>query len=195
MKNEHPECYLDLLRFVPNIDGGRDLLKRMGEEYLSDRNNLSEIDQLIDELRDVIKSPTGGKIHPKDIQKICTGLQDKLSEIYPHTEANSVIDERSLDSRLTEIKHSIIELLGSVDTSTFEVPRPATGSRDPEILPNAQQNCTVIERSGSREQVAGSREMPLVTPEEKCVAMKSKLILLKPPKPEQDEKYNQTPST
>jgi len=50
------------------------------------------------------------------------------------------------------------ELLGSVDNSYSESLRPATCSRDPEILLNAQRYCTEIDRSGSREQVAGRRD-------------------------------------
>jgi len=48
--------------------------------------------------------------------------------------------------------------LGSVDNSYSEGLRPATRSRDPEILLNAQRYRTEIDRSGSREQVAGRRD-------------------------------------
>ena len=49
--------------------------------------------------------------------------------------------------------------LGAVDNSSSEALRPATCSRDPEILLNAQHYCTEIDRSGSREQVAGRRHL------------------------------------
>ena len=47
--------------------------------------------------------------------------------------------------------------LGAVDNSSSEALRPATCSRDPEILLNAQHYCTEIDRSGSRGQAAGRR--------------------------------------
>ena len=49
--------------------------------------------------------------------------------------------------------------LGFVDNSSYAVLRPATCSRDPEILPNAQSSCTKMSRSTPREQVAGRRFM------------------------------------
>ena len=45
--------------------------------------------------------------------------------------------------------------LGAIDHSSFEALRPATGSRDPEILLNAQHDCTETDRPGSRKPVAG----------------------------------------
>jgi len=47
------------------------------------------------------------------------------------------------------------EAPGSVDNSFSEALRPATCSRDPENLLNAQHYCTEIDRSGSRELAAG----------------------------------------
>ena len=49
--------------------------------------------------------------------------------------------------------------LGRVDNSSSEGLRPATCSRDPEILLNTQHDCTETDRSGSREQVAGRRDL------------------------------------
>ena len=49
--------------------------------------------------------------------------------------------------------------LGCVDNSSSEGLRPATCSRDPEILLNTQHDCTETDRSGSREQVAGRRDL------------------------------------
>jgi hypothetical protein len=49
--------------------------------------------------------------------------------------------------------------LGVVDNSSFEALRPAACPRDPEILLKAQDNCTEIDRSGSRGQAAGRRDL------------------------------------
>jgi len=54
--------------------------------------------------------------------------------------------------------------LGSVDNSFSEALRPATCSRDQENLLNAQHYCTEIDRSGSREQVAGRRHLKCQQP-------------------------------
>ena len=51
------------------------------------------------------------------------------------------------------------DLIGCVDNSSSEGLRPATCSRDPEILLNTQHDCTETDRSGSREQVAGRRDL------------------------------------
>jgi len=50
-------------------------------------------------------------------------------------------------------------VLGAVDNSYLEGRRPATCSRDPEISLNAQAYCTELDRNGSREQVAGRRNL------------------------------------
>ena len=50
-------------------------------------------------------------------------------------------------------------MLGRVDNSSSEDLRPATRSRDPEILLHAQAYCTELDRTGSREQVAGRRDL------------------------------------
>ncbi len=49
--------------------------------------------------------------------------------------------------------------LGPVDNSSFENRRPATYSRDPEILLHAKANCTALIHDGSRGQAAGRRDM------------------------------------
>ena len=51
------------------------------------------------------------------------------------------------------------KMLGRVDNSSSEGLRPATRSRDPEILLHAQAYCTELDRTGSREQVAGRRDL------------------------------------
>ncbi len=51
------------------------------------------------------------------------------------------------------------EDIGSVDNSSYEAPRPAACPRDPEILLNAQQDRTEIDRSESCEQPAGRRDL------------------------------------
>ena len=50
-------------------------------------------------------------------------------------------------------------IVGRVDNSSSEGLRPATRSRDPEILLHAQAYCTELDRTGSREQVAGRRDL------------------------------------
>ena len=52
-----------------------------------------------------------------------------------------------------------MDLLGRVDNSLFERLRPAACPRDPEILLHAQAYCTELDRTGSREQVAGRRDL------------------------------------
>ena len=59
---------------------------------------------------------------------------------------------------LLQYRKNFAEIVGSVDNSSSEGLRPATCSRDPEILLNAQHDCTEIDRAGSREQVAGRRD-------------------------------------
>ena len=49
--------------------------------------------------------------------------------------------------------------IGRVDNSLFERLRPAACPRDPEILLHAQAYCTELDRTGSREQVAGRRDL------------------------------------
>ncbi len=49
--------------------------------------------------------------------------------------------------------------VGPVDNSSFENRRPATCSRDPEILFHAKANCTAIVYDGSCGQAAGRRDM------------------------------------
>ena len=56
------------------------------------------------------------------------------------------------------LSHPTVDL-GCVDNSSSEGLRPATCSRDPEILLNTQHDCTETDRSGSREQVAGRRDL------------------------------------
>ena len=55
--------------------------------------------------------------------------------------------------------HYFYMTLGRVDNSSSEGLRPATRSRDPEILLHAQAYCTELDRTGSREQVAGRRDL------------------------------------
>ncbi len=52
-----------------------------------------------------------------------------------------------------------MNILGRVDNSLFERLRPAACPRDPEILLHAQAYCTELDRTGSREQVAGRRDL------------------------------------
>ena len=70
-------------------------------------------------------------------------------------------------------------MLGSVDNSSFEALRPAASPRDPEILLNAQHSCTEIDRAGSREQVAGRRDLncqqPLVMSKQFLMKFKTSL--------------------
>lgn len=61
--------------------------------------------------------------------------------------------------------------LGAVDISTFEARRPAACPRDPEGLHKAKACCTGIDRTGSREQVAGCRNL-------KCQQPLQKILLL-----------------
>ncbi len=49
--------------------------------------------------------------------------------------------------------------LGRIDNSSFENRRPATCSRNPEILPHAKANCTAIVHDGSCGHAAGRRDM------------------------------------
>jgi FMN phosphatase YigB (HAD superfamily) len=55
--------------------------------------------------------------------------------------------------------HSLFEYVGSVDNSSSEALRPAACPRDPEILLNAQTSCAEIDRTGSRGQAAGRRDL------------------------------------
>jgi len=64
-----------------------------------------------------------------------------------------------LDKTIKDAISNIESHLRTVYSSSPESLRPATCSRDPEILINTQDYCTEIERNGSREQVAGRREL------------------------------------
>jgi len=57
------------------------------------------------------------------------------------------------------INYYLLKKIGPVDNSYIEDRRPATCSRDPEILLNAQHYCTEMDRSGSREQAEGRRDL------------------------------------
>ena len=60
---------------------------------------------------------------------------------------------------LTQTIQVTEKILGRVDNSFFERLRPAACPRDPEILLHAQAYCTELDRTGSREQVAGRRDL------------------------------------
>ena len=67
----------------------------------------------------------------------------------------------SNDAAKLKIRGELIKKnhLGRVDNSLFERLRPAACPRDPEILLHAQAYCTELDRTGSREQVAGRRDL------------------------------------
>ena len=52
-----------------------------------------------------------------------------------------------------------VTVLERVDKSYFKALRPAACPRDPEILLSAQARCALIDRTGSRGQAAGRRDL------------------------------------
>jgi len=84
---------------------------------------------------------------------------DSLSRCYDRLDGRKAVGVDLVNKAMYgENLSANLEDLGSVDNSSSEGLRPATCSRDPEILLNAQHDCTEIDRAGSREQVAGRRD-------------------------------------
>ena len=84
--------------------------------------------------------------------------------MHRHKSKVAIIIDAETEVNLIRNVHGIIfaisaQILGCVDNSSLEALRPATCSRDLEILFNAQHDCAEVDRSGSREQVAGRRDL------------------------------------
>ena len=102
-----------------------------------------------------------------EMNTACSQLDERLRAC-PHNElaldldVDFVVDIIPRNNNQS-IRASVSQLgmfgVGRVENSSSEGLRPATRSRDPEILLNTQHDCTETDRSGSRERVAGRRDL------------------------------------
>lgn len=141
IKINHPQYYLDLLRVIPNIEEGRDLLCKMIGEFLTDRLVLVNIDEILDRAKYIIKDFSWKESSVKELQDIFSKLQSQLFSMNLNHDPNSIfvqnlskalhscssmdnteviqelylflksIDDVTLDSRLSDIKGTIVEKL------------------------------------------------------------------------------------
>lgn len=99
IKNKHPAYYLDILRVIPNIEEGKRLLVAMGDEYLSDREKLDEVDRIYDKINDII-GYHDNELELIDLQQLretCSILQTALSDFYDNNDPNHLSITKLLD--------------------------------------------------------------------------------------------------